>query len=406
MWSSRSKPSMGVALAALSLMMVGTSVQAGGVLSIVTVGFIGQRRTVVSKRGPSMNHVRRWIGLLLLLCGSAAAAPAHPALATLVHPWTAQAAADATPAPSWLAEAQRELAQREYRASTNEVGLQAPNRAQGFRTYFDGDGIHLVARTELGEPIAAVALAGVGREQGGRVQDFRALGLAKVATDAARVTLRWPGISARYDNRSDGLYQAITLERRAPGSGQLSVALDISDAQLQVRAGVALLHCADTTLRLGVLAAQDAHGRTLPVAIAAEADRLLLAIDDQHAAYPITIKTLFNGNADALLEANQASAQLGTSVAGAGDVNGDGFADVIVGAPLYDNGQDNEGAAFVYFGGAGPFNTTADAQLEANQAGAVLGISVAGAGDVNGDGFAVVIAGAQLYDKHRSWRIY
>jgi hypothetical protein len=38
-------------------------------------------------------------------------------------------------------------------------------------------------------------------------------------------------------------------------------------------------------------------------------------------------------------------------VAGAGDVNGDGYADVIVGAPLYDNGQSDEGAAFVFLGG-------------------------------------------------------
>jgi hypothetical protein len=33
-------------------------------------------------------------------------------------------------------------------------------------------------------------------------------------------------------------------------------------------------------------------------------------------------------------------------------VNGDGYADVIVGAPLYDNGQNDEGAAFVYLGNA------------------------------------------------------
>ena len=39
-------------------------------------------------------------------------------------------------------------------------------------------------------------------------------------------------------------------------------------------------------------------------------------------------------------------------MAGAGDVNGVGFTDVIVGAPVYDNGQLDEGAAFVYFGGA------------------------------------------------------
>ena len=101
---------------------------------------------------------------------------------------------------------------------------------------------------------------------------------------------------------------------------------------------------------------------------------------------------------DAQLESNQAIAFMGTSVAGAGDVNGDGFADVIVGAYLYDNGQANEGAAFVYFGGAGAFDTTPEARLESNQAGANMGNSVAGAGDVNGDGFADVIVGAYQYD--------
>src|SRR5206468_3424781 len=52
-------------------------------------------------------------------------------------------------------------------------------------------------------------------------------------------------------------------------------------------------------------------------------------------------------------EGNQASAELGFSVATAGDVNGDGYSEVIVGAPFYDNGQTDEGRAFLYFGNGG-----------------------------------------------------
>jgi hypothetical protein len=43
-------------------------------------------------------------------------------------------------------------------------------------------------------------------------------------------------------------------------------------------------------------------------------------------------------------------ALFGERVSTAGDVNGDGFADVIVGAPLYDRGHVDEGAAFVFLG--------------------------------------------------------
>ena len=79
-------------------------------------------------------------------------------------------------------------------------------------------------------------------------------------------------------------------------------------------------------------------------------------------------------------------------------MNGDGYADVIVGAPRYDAGQTDEGAAFVFLGSASGIASgnpaTPHAQLESNQAGACFGVSVAGAGDVNGDGYADVIVGA------------
>jgi Secretion system C-terminal sorting domain/FG-GAP repeat/FG-GAP-like repeat len=100
----------------------------------------------------------------------------------------------------------------------------------------------------------------------------------------------------------------------------------------------------------------------------------------------------------ATLESNQALALMGWSVASAGDINGDGYGDVIVGVPNYDNGQNNEGAAFVYHGSAGGINTTASATVESNQANASMGWSVASAGDINGDGYSDVIVGAYRYD--------
>jgi hypothetical protein len=97
-------------------------------------------------------------------------------------------------------------------------------------------------------------------------------------------------------------------------------------------------------------------------------------------------------------ESDQADALLGYSVGRAGDVNGDGYSDVIVGARMYDNGQTREGRAYVYYGSAGGLAVSAGWTAESDQANAYFGYSVGTAGDVNGDGYSDVIVGAYYYD--------
>ena len=96
--------------------------------------------------------------------------------------------------------------------------------------------------------------------------------------------------------------------------------------------------------------------------------------------------------------------QAGWSVAGAGDVNGDGRDDVIVGAPgASNNGRNFSGSAYVVLGSASPTNVdllpanfplSKGFRIDGAVAGDAAGVSVAGAGDVNGDGRDDVIAGA------------
>ena len=85
-------------------------------------------------------------------------------------------------------------------------------------------------------------------------------------------------------------------------------------------------------------------------------------------------------------------------MATAGDVNDDGYADIIVGAPFMDHGQDNEGLAWLYLGSASGLSTTPARYLESNHAGSRLGYSVATAGDVNADGYSDVLVGAPYWE--------
>ena len=104
-----------------------------------------------------------------------------------------------------------------------------------------------------------------------------------------------------------------------------------------------------------------------------------------------------------LIKGAAAGNQAGESVAGAGDVNGDGFPDVIVGAPQAAGLVPGSGNAYVVFGKSSPTTVTlSNNALPASEgflingvaAGDHAGWSVAGAGDVNGDGLADVIVGA------------
>src|SRR5439155_131716 len=102
---------------------------------------------------------------------------------------------------------------------------------------------------------------------------------------------------------------------------------------------------------------------------------------------------------------------IGISVASAGDVNSDGFADMIVGAPFATPNNARTGASYVVFGKASGFAASLDLSSLDGRNGFrlsgvatydVSGISVASAGDVNGDGFADLIVGAALADPHGS----
>ncbi len=101
------------------------------------------------------------------------------------------------------------------------------------------------------------------------------------------------------------------------------------------------------------------------------------------------------------IEGGQDRAHLGRSLATA-DVNGDGYGDLIVGAPGYDDAFPGEGRVTAYHGSPTGLSPTASWTRWGRQRGARFGAVVANAGDVNGDGYDDIVVGAPEADSLNS----
>ncbi len=90
------------------------------------------------------------------------------------------------------------------------------------------------------------------------------------------------------------------------------------------------------------------------------------------------------------------SDRAGCSASGAGDVNGDGYGDVLVGARYSDDGGTDSGAAYLIAGTASPLSVSLTAAIEfsGEATNDNAGVSVSGAGDVDADGYDDVLIGA------------
>ena len=122
---------------------------------------------------------------------------------------------------------------------------------------------------------------------------------------------------------------------------------------------------------------------------------------------PVDLAEIAGGTSDLgfMMLGTETSDKTGAAVAGAGDVNGDGLADLLIGAPGDDSGAfEDAGAVYIVFGKAdGTSIALADIAAGSGAAGLKIlgagagegaGFAVAGAGDVNGDGLPDVLVGA------------
>jgi len=119
------------------------------------------------------------------------------------------------------------------------------------------------------------------------------------------------------------------------------------------------------------------------------------------------------GDVDVRLHGVTSGDRAGQDVASAGDQNGDGYWDVLVGAPLQDGGGSDAGAAYVVYGAlsladldGSDLEVASTAVIYGTELEGTLGNSVAGDGDFDGDGTADLLMAAQNVGEHEEGAVY
>lgn len=319
------------------------------------------------------------------------------------------------PEPRWYEHALQEISSSEYHIRYQEhVGaLQSPNRANDLRITYFPDGFALEPRTHAGAWHAELRVASVGRS----ATAFTPTPAPAMQVEDARAIVDHGAFAITYRNETRGMRQDFHLYERPVGEGPVRVAMRCDgDLRISLDGKDAAQFSKPDSLgnmvpivRYQDLLAWDADGDTLPAWMEVDGAMLALVVDDAQARYPLTIDPL-STTAVWMGEGDQTDANYGFSVCTAGDVNGDGRSDIIVGAPFYDGGAMNGGRAFIHHGTATGVNATSATVINSTAPEVALGICVSTAGDVNGDGYSDVLVirseygvnGRMLYIHHGS----
>jgi hypothetical protein len=330
---------------------------------------------------------------------------------------------------SWLNEAIEHIQKEEYKPSLQESDYKgelfdAPkyhfaNRANNLRAYFDENGMELLPRV-ITEENWNLKIKSIEVTCGNG--DKKISGDLKVTLDGDNIRCEGDGIKIIYSNSESGIEQYVIVEEKNETEG-IDFIIEMENLDISQENNGFVLSSNDDEIIYQINSIKDAEDKEISYSLSENENKLSVSINNEDVVYPINITavvTLNNSSIENLsksstakvrglsdtpdwtAESDQDSAYFGMSVSSAGDVNGDGYSDVIVGAYYYDGGQKDEGAAFVYHGSSSGLATSANWAAESDQASTYFGRSVSGAGDVNGDGYSDVIVGAYRYDSGQS----
>jgi len=215
---------------------------------------------------------------------------------------------------------------------------------------------------------------------------------------------RGENIEEWYENTYKGIEQGFTIKEKPQGDGKLvlngRVTIDNLTVEEKIKNNITLKRkIGAVAFEYGHLLTIDAANKEIPTELKlVEKENggfdLKIIVDDSEAQYPIMIDPL-SSSPDwvGLPSSDQQNGYFGKSVSSAGDVNGDGFEDILVGHYLYNNGEGAEGALHVYYGSEWGLSSAPDWTVMGPGYKTYLGYYVT-SGDFNGDGFSDVVGGA------------
>ncbi|KAA0991213.1 FG-GAP-like repeat-containing protein [Dyadobacter aurulentus] len=306
-----------------------------------------------------------------------------------------------------VADIRQSLTRREYNISYDDQknSFQSPNRKHNLRAYYEPGTLTVANRIDSAGFNFRLKIVNKGIFADDN-QIYKALSSAAKETADSKLLIKHPGFTEEFINNEEGIRQNFIIENAPADTKELTVKLLAQGMHVEdLRNNTLHFHTENNKEKLIYkgLKCWDATGKTLAASLGLENGLIAIHVSVDNAEFPVTIDPIITngnpGNANATLEGNQAQAGMGGAVSSAGDVNGDGYSDVIVGAYKYDNGQVDEGAAFLYYGSASGINIASPVMLQSDQKDAKFGCYVSSAGDINKDGFSDIIVGAFLYDK-------
>ncbi len=311
---------------------------------------------------------------------------------------------------NWYNDALHKITESEYEIKFDqESGLyKSANRDQNLRAFYTGNTFRLQPRNDsAGKWDLRLTTRGIYADE---ILMFQPDSIPRVIQDGNNIRFRQENnFITEYINSPAGIRQNFIIEKN-PGvdAKTISVQLEVNEGWVINKVHAKEIHFAkavadglDKKLTYNQLKVWDAENKELEASFYVMDNIVSIEVNSDGAVYPLTIDPV-SSTANTFLESNQSGAQLGAHLSSAGDVNGDGYSDVVIGVPLYANGQLGEGGAFIYHGSATGISSIPAIILESNLMGARFGNAVSTAGDVNGDGYGDIVIGANFYTNGQS----